>query len=201
MGGAVGHPPLPSQKICGVRVLPLTGQICPRQAFPLDQGRQAPAPLHVPSLEQSPAPALLLLQRDFVSEPPLSTLEQVPGVLVVVPLQVLHRPPEVASAQALLQHNPSVQNPLWHWLAAVQAAPFPFLPHVVTPFVNTQVAGATQSESAVQVFLHALEVQMKGSHLISAGVAQVPAPSQVEVGVATDALAQTADLHLRPLAE
>jgi len=89
-------------------------QLSCRQPELLDQGRQAPEPLQVPSLEQSPLATTLLLQRDLGSTPPLSTLEQVPAVLVLVALQVLHRPPEVASAHEVLQQTPSVQKPLWH---------------------------------------------------------------------------------------
>jgi hypothetical protein len=70
---------LPSQKVCGKRVLPGIGQLCPRQAVLLDQGRQAPEPSHVPSLAQLPPLALVATQRDLGSDPPLSTLEQAPG--------------------------------------------------------------------------------------------------------------------------
>ena len=137
-----------------------TTQLSCRQPALLDEGRQAPAPLQVPSLEQSPALALLFAQRDFGSEPPLSTLEHVPAWLVPVPLQVLQRPPEAALAQALLQHTPSVQKPLWHWLAAVHAAPFTFSPQEFF----TQVFGATQSVSFVQVVMQVLEAHTKLPH-------------------------------------
>jgi hypothetical protein len=46
-----------------------------------------------------------------------------------------------------------------------------------------QVAGEAQSELLVQVDLQALTPQMKGKHEPAMGVAQVPAPSQVEAGV------------------
>jgi len=139
----------------------------------------------------------LFTQRDFGSEPPLSTLEHVPTRLVPVPLQVLHRPPEVASAQAELQQTPSVHNPLWHWVADVHAAPFTFSPQELF----TQVSGATQSVSLVQVVLQAPEAHTKLPHDWLAGVEQAPRPSQVEAGVTEDVLAQTAGLQLRPWAK
>jgi hypothetical protein len=135
--------PAPSQVAAWVWVLP--AQLSCRQPVLLDHGRQAPAPLQVPSFEQSPLPTTLLVQRALGSAPPLSTLAQVPAVLVCVPLQVLHRPPDVASAQSVLQQTPSVQKPLWHWLALVQAAPFTFRPQELL----TQVLGGTQSVVSV----------------------------------------------------
>ena len=196
-----GHAPLPSQKISEVRVLPVVGQLCARQAVVLGQGRQAPLPSHVPSLVQSALFAgSLFAQRDLGSEPPLSTLEQVPEGAVLVPLHVLHRLPEVASAQAVLQHTPSVQKPLWHRVAAVQAAPLGFRPQEPTPPDTSHVAGGTQSASVAQVLLHAPDRHMKGSQGLASGVAQTPEPSHVEAGVTEDGLAHVAGLQLRPLA-
>ena len=127
---AAGHAPLPSQVAAAVRTPAV--QLCWRQPVLLDHGWQAPLPSQLPALLQSPFVGSLFAsaQRDLGSEPTLSTFEQVPDGAVLVPLQVLHRPPEVASAQAVLQHRPSVQNPLWHWLAAVQAAPSALRPQV-----------------------------------------------------------------------
>jgi hypothetical protein len=82
----------------------------------------------------------------------------VPAGLVPVALQVSHKPPEVALEQALLQHTPSVQNPLWHWLDAVHAAPLTLRPQLSTPEMVTQVLGETQSwacVATVHVVLHA----------------------------------------------
>jgi hypothetical protein len=114
----------------------------------------------------------------------------------LVPLHVLHKPPEVASAQAVLQHTPSVQNPLWHWPAAVHAKPFPFKPQELF----TQVSGGLQSVSFVQMFRQAfaLELHTKLPQGILAGVLQVPLPSQVEPGMAKDVLAQTGSLQGEP---
>ena len=191
---AAGHAPLPSQ--LAERVWVPSTQLSCRQPALLDEGRQAPEPLQVPSFEQSPVLASLFTQRDFGSEPPLSTLEHVPTRLVPVPLQVLHRPPETASAQAELQQTPSVQNPLWHWLADVHAALFTFNPQELF----TQVSGATQSVSFVQVVLQPPEAHTKLPHDWLAGVEQAPRPSQVEAGVAEDVPAQTAAWHWEPLA-
>jgi hypothetical protein len=99
--------PAPSQ-VAG-KVWELPTQLSWRQPVLLDHARQAPEPLHVPSLEQSPLATALLLQRDLGSTSPLSTLAQVPAGLVRVPLQVLQSPPVGASAQAVLQQTPSVQ--------------------------------------------------------------------------------------------
>ena len=191
---AAGHAPLPSQ-LAGKVWVPPTQLSC-RQPALLAEGRQAPEPLQVPSLEQSPVLVSLLTQRDFGSGPPLSTLEHVPTRLVPEPLQVLHRPPEAASAQTELQHTPSVQNPLWHWLAELHATPFTFNPQELF----TQVSGATQSASFVQVVLQAPEAHTKLPHDWLAGTEQAPRPSQVEAGVTEDVPAQTAVRHWEPLA-
>ena len=113
-----------------------------------------PEPSHLAATE-----CKLLLQIsfghwNFGSPSPLSTNEQVPisWGLLVVPLQVLH-----GSAQPKLQHTPSVQIPLVHWLAAVQAAPFCLSPQEFP----VQVAGEIQSVLLVQVDLHAPPAQMK----------------------------------------
>jgi hypothetical protein len=63
-------------------------------------------------------------------------------------------------AQAVLQHTPSVQNPLWHWLAAVHAAPFTFSPQEFF----TQVFGLTQSVSLAQVVMQTPEAHKKLPH-------------------------------------
>jgi hypothetical protein len=124
-------------------MFPLAGQLWGRQAVVFGHGLQAPLPLQVPALLQSGfiGSLLLLAQRDLGSGPSEGTLWQVPAA-VVVPLarQVLHRPPVVwSSEQALLQHTPSVQNPVWHWLDEVHVAPLTFRPQLSTPPIVTQV--------------------------------------------------------------
>lgn len=193
---AVGQAPFPSQVAGSVCMLPV--QLSFRQAVAFDHGWQWPAPSQVPLLLQLPAAASLAWQRAFGSAFPAATLVQVPAGTVPTPLQVLHKPPRTASLQAVLQHTPSVQNPLWHCCALVQAAPFTLRPQ--DPF--THVLGGVQScasVAAVQLLLHAAFWQAKAPHDWLAGVTQVPAPSQVEAGVTDDEVAQTAGLQRIPL--
>jgi hypothetical protein len=103
-----------------------------RQPVLLDHGAHFPPPSQVPLFEQLGTPAvgslLLELQRFFGSSVPAATEEQVPTFPATV--QLLHSPfePVVASLQALSQHTPSVQEPLEHWMPAVQAAPLVLSP-------------------------------------------------------------------------
>lgn len=189
-GVAAGHTPLPSQLAAGANVLAV--QVAPRQPVAVDHGRQAPAPLHVPSFAQFPLAALVAIQRAFRSEPPAATAEQVP--ILPATLQLMHNP-VVASLQAVLQQTPSVQKLLAHWVPVEQAAPAGFKPHELL----TQVFGGTQSASSVQVFLHAPVAQMNVPHDWLAGVVHTPRPLHVDTGVADDVVAQTAALQLVPL--
>jgi len=113
-------------------------------------GRQAPLPLQVPSLVQSPAPGLLAAQRCLGSDWPLATLEHLPTLPAT--LQLLQSPPVLASAQALSQQTPSVQYPEAHWFPAEQAEPLLLTPQ--EPF--THVLGDLQSPSLLQLLLQAL---------------------------------------------
>lgn len=146
---------------------PPTGQLWGRQAVVFGHGLQAPLPSQVPALLQScfAGSLLLLAQRDLGSDPSMGTLWQVPAAVVPVALQVLHRPPVVGSSeQAVLQHTPSVQIPLWHWLDAVHVAPLTFRPQLSTPAMVTQVLGARQSwacVATVHVVLHTPATQAK----------------------------------------
>jgi hypothetical protein len=179
-------------------------QLSLRQPVVADHGWHLPEPSQVPALLQSPAAGLLAAQRPLESEVPAGTLAQVPGGVVEVPLHVLHKPPVVASAQALLQQTPSVQKPLWHWLALEQVAPFTLRPQ--EPF--TQVAGGTQSLASVadvQLILQAPFSQTKPPHDWFEGVVQAPLPSQVETGVTDEdgaggvAATQAEDLQRTPV--
>jgi hypothetical protein len=190
---AAEQPPLPSQFTAGVKVLP--PQLAGRQPVLVDHGRQAPAPLQVPSFEQSPAAALLAAQCDLGSEPPVGTGEQVPTLPET--LQLMHRAPVVASLHAVSQQIPSVQKVLAHWLPAEQAPPFGLRPHELF----TQVLGETQSLSVAQVFSHAAELHTKVPQDRFSGVTHDPIPSQVEAGVVDEPVAHTACLQLRPLAK
>jgi hypothetical protein len=109
-------------------------------------------------------------------------------------LQVLHKPVAGSSAQSSSQQtfSASEQKVLWHSLDSAHVAPFAFKPQL--PLLS-QMFGDTQSESPAQAVVHALEAQMNGSHMVLSGVTQVPLPSQVEAGVAEDAVAQLASLQ------
>ncbi len=172
-------------------------QLSFRQPVAVDHGWHLPAPSQAPLFSQWPAAASLATQRDLGSEPPGLTKAHVPGGLGAMPLQVLHKPPVAASLQAVSQQKPSVQKPLWHWLPAVQAAPLSLRPHEPA----TQVLGGVQSWASVatvQLLLHAPSWQAKPPHDWLAGVTQLPAPSQVEVGVSNEEVAQTAVLQRSP---
>jgi hypothetical protein len=101
---------------------------------------QAPAPLQAPVLPQGglaghwPAGAVW----------PAARFAQLPAPLM---LQAWQR-----GQLALPQQTPSVQNPLMHWLPAVQARPFG-LRAQLPPW---QVFGATQSASPMQVVRQAV---------------------------------------------
>jgi hypothetical protein len=170
-----------------------------RQPVLLDHGRHAPAPSQVPSFAQSPLLAALFVQRDLGSAPPGSTLAQVPAGAVLLPLQVLQSPPVGASEHALLQQMPSVQKPLWHWLALVHAAPLTFNPQELL----TQLAGGRQSAAwvaGVQLVLQTPWAQAKAPQDWLGGVMQVPLPSQMAAGVSAAEVAQTAAAQLSPAA-
>lgn len=85
-------------------------------------------------------------------------------------LQLMHRPPALASLQAELQHTPSLQTPLPHSRPTVHAAPLDLSPHELP----TQLLGGTQSLSRLQVDKHAAPLQTKEPHGTSTGVVQVP---------------------------
>jgi hypothetical protein len=129
-------------------------QVADRQPVEVDQGPHPPFPLHMPSLEQSPVPGLLAAHRCFGSGWPSGTCEQVPTLPLT--LQLMHRLPVVASAQAELQQTPSVQNPLEHCAAVVQDVPLAFLPQELPE----QVFGDVQSVSLLQVLRQLLALQM-----------------------------------------
>jgi hypothetical protein len=188
---AAGQVPLPSQFAEAVRVDPV--QLAFRQPFEDSHGLQAPAPLQVPELEQSPRLASLALHKFLGSTPPVGTRLQVPTRPET--LQLLHSPPVVASLQALSQHTPSVQKPLAQRLPAAQAAPFGNNPHDPC----TQVFGLMQSLSARQGILQSIPSQMKVPQERFAGVSQLPSPLQAEGGVTDEFVAHTPSLQRVPL--
>jgi hypothetical protein len=137
---AAGQLPLPVQLVVLVGVLPV--QLWARQPMLVSQKSHLPAPSQVPFRPQ--LLWALARQRALGSAPPSGTGEQVPTLPVT--LQLWHVP-VVASVQAVLQQTPSVQNPLRHWSALEQLAPFDFLPH--DPFTHT--LPAAQWASVVQL--------------------------------------------------
>ena len=74
--------------------------------------------------------------------------------------------------------------------SSLHGAPGGRSPHV--PLLHT--AGAAQSASAVQMFLHAATPHRNGKHELAAGVTQVPAPSQAAPGVNV-VVTQVGSLH------
>jgi hypothetical protein len=176
----------------GLNVLPV--QLASLHPVAVDHGRQAPAPLQVPSFAQSPFRGMLAVQSFFGSAPPAGTGEHVPTLPET--LQLTHSPPVVASLHAVLQQTPSVQKPLSHCEPAVQAEPGGLRPQELL----TQVLGDTQSLSVLQMISHAAELQMKVPHGWSGGVTQVPRPSHVEAGVSDEPVAQVATLQFLPSA-
>jgi hypothetical protein len=184
---AAGQWPAPSQFAAAVALL--LAQLARRHPVEFDHCRHAPAPLHVPSFEQSPAPTLLAVQRCLGSAPPLATAEQVPTLPET--LQLMHKLPVVASLHAVLQQIPSVQKPLKHCALFAQVAPMDFLPHELF----TQVLGETQSLSTLQVVKQAPLAQVKGEHGLSGGVTHLPLPSHLDAGVSEDVVEQLDGLH------
>lgn len=171
----------------------LSVQVALRQPVLFDHGRHAPFPLQVPSFEQSPPSTSLAVQRFLGSLLPESTNEHLPTLLAT--LQLLHRPPVAASLQAESQQTPSVQNLLWHWVALVQAAPLIFSPQELF----TQVFGAKQSASEVQVVLQAVPEQMNVPQEWLLGVTQSPYPLHFDSSVSDDPEVHTAGLHCVPV--
>lgn len=100
---------------------------------------------------------------------------------------------------AALQHTPSTQNPLPHWLDAVQAPPLPTLPAHWPPEQNEP---DTQSESPAQDVLHAVVLHTYGAQVEMAPATHAPVPLQVAATVcdpaAHDAPEQTVpELYFR----
>jgi hypothetical protein len=201
-GEAAAQVPRPSQLAARVSVLPL--QLAWRQPVAVDQGRQAPAPLQVPSLAQFPLAGLVAMQRPRGSPPPETTGEQVPTLPET--LQLRHRPaPPAASVHAESQQTPSVQKLEAHWLPAVHPAPGGFRPHellepqVLAP-AQSVACDATVHDDLQEVWL--VRSHWKVPHDLFDGVTQAPLPSQLEAGV-TDEVpdGQLAALQFCPLGQ
>ncbi len=134
---------------------------------------QAPAPLQVPVFPQVPFAA----HCPEGAVVPAASGAQLPAPLTLQAWQVPQLP--------LPQQTPSVQNPLMHWLAALQLWPFGLSAQLLLEPEPWQVSGATQSPSAVQLVLQVpFEAQTKPpGQADEVGAAQAPVPLQCETGV------------------
>lgn len=133
---------------------------------------------------QPPAPSQTLVLPQVLAPPPQrvsvlpdATPEQVPWPFRLQAWQ--------AGQPVTPQQAPSTQFPLTHSLAAAHATPFAFSVQLLV-LVPWQVNGATQSLSFVHEVLHALVPHTYCMQLIVVAGAQLPAPSQCEVGVNVD---------------
>ena len=111
--------PMPSQRPASVSVEPV--HACMPQARPGAYSRQAPAPLHDPSVPQLDAPESAHWFSGSVSA----------GIAVQTPGLVAR-----AHDMQVCVHGPAQQTPCWHdpdshSLAAAQVVPFTFLPQIV----------------------------------------------------------------------
>ena len=119
------------------RMLVAALQAPPPQTVPAGYLRQPPAPSQVPSVAQLPGGWAMHMPR--VSAPPAAIRLQRPGC---VPAAQVRQAP----AQASSQQTPSLQMPLAHWLAPLQAWPRPLGPQL--PFMQ---AGASPVQSAARL--------------------------------------------------
>jgi hypothetical protein len=180
-GAGVAQVPVPEQNGCAVNIVPA---VVPEQVGPLHMTEalacwQAPAPLQAPVLPQ----VVLTAHWPAGAAIPVGIGEQLPRPLTLQAWQV----PQAE----LPQQTPSVQKPLMHWLAVLQACPLGLSAQLLLVPAPWQVSGATQSRSAVQVVLHTLLVvsQLKPpAQVEEVGAAQLPLPLQWEIGVKVDPL-------------
>jgi len=127
----------------GVEVVP--EQVAPTHWVPAAYRRQAPLPLHMPSVLQAGAPRSA---HWFSGSAPLGTLVHVPTVPVIAhEVQV--------PVHAVMQQTPCAQKPEPHSPPLPQVTPIAFLAQLPPMHVN----GATQSASTEQVVLHAVGPQ------------------------------------------
>jgi hypothetical protein len=166
----VAQVPAPEQNAAGVKADVVALQEAAAHETLVAPWVQAPPPLQVPVLPQG-ADAAHWPEGAVV---PAVIAAQVPRLPVKLQaLQVPHGP--------VPQQTPSVQKPLMHWLAVVQACPLGLSAQLLLVPVPWQVVGATQSVSAVQVVLQTLLVVSQTklpAQVLGVAVAQVPVPVQ-----------------------
>ena len=174
---------MPLQLRAGVKVVP--EHVAATHWVPAAYRRQAPLPLHEPSVLHAGAPRSA---HWFSGSCPFGTLVQVPTVPVSA--QDWQVP-----AHAALQQKPWAQKPVRHSGPLPQATPMPFLTQLPPLHVN----GATQSVSTLQVALHTPVPQAYGSHIDVVAAWQVPVPLHERVDVSVDPV-QLAAAHWVPAA-
>jgi hypothetical protein len=180
---AVWQVPVPLQLRAFVNVVP--EHVAAAHCVPALYRRQAPLPLHMPSVLQLDAPRSAHWPSG--SWPP-GTLPQVPTVPVIahdwqVPLH------------AVAQQTPWAQNPDRHSPLAPHPTPVDFFAQLPP----MQVKGATQSVSTVHVVRHAALLQLYGSHIDVVAAWQVPVPLHDRDDVSVE-LVQVAAPHWVPAA-
>jgi hypothetical protein len=98
------------------------------------------------------------------------------------------------SVQALSQQTPSTQCKDAHSRSAVQSRPLPLGPQLPP----TQVRGATQVASLVQLFRQAPPAQVEGAQLMPTPASQAPSPSHRPAGTKLPLPSQRAGSHTVP---
>jgi len=161
--------PLPLQVLASVTVDVPAGHDGGTHWVPAGYLRQPPFPSHLPSLPQVLAPVTphLPLGSFWLA----ATGEQVPG-------DALNVHETQAPSQAALQQTFCAEqtSPALHSFGDAHGLPLGLSPH--DPF--TQRAPAAQSASALHADRQALVPQLNGKQDVGSGVAQRPAPSQVD---------------------
>jgi hypothetical protein len=181
---ATGHAPAPLQFAAAVAT--------PVAQLAARHDTVAAATAHAPPLAHAPVFPHGGAATQRVSVPPAVTGAHRPLLPPVrAAEQALH-----AVAHALLQQNPSAQNPDVHSLFAAHATPLALHtpPGQLTHRPPVHCAPATQFAAVVQVVAHAVAPQMNGVQLVVTAAGHAPAPLQVAAAVATP-LAQLAGRH------
>jgi hypothetical protein len=173
--------PPPSHHSAGLKTFapaPVVGHDCAWHTVIIGYFSHPPAPLQLPSLPQGN-------NADVTHWLVVSCLPAPMGVHVPAVPASVHE--TQVPSQAVLQQTPSFeQTPVWHWLVAVHEPPGPLRPQEPEPIEIVQVALGAQTLGAVQFPLQAAaEPHVLGKHDPAAGVAQWPAPSQVDWAVIT----------------
>jgi hypothetical protein len=158
--------PAPEQVGAGVNVVPV--QVA------LPQVRVAAACVHVPAPSQVPVLPHVVVTGHWPdgAATPAGISAQLPAPFRLHAWQVPQAP--------VPQQTPSVQKPLMHWLAAVQACPLGLRAQLLLAPLPWHVNGATQSVSEAQLVRHALlPPHLKFPlHAVGVAAAQVPLPLQ-----------------------